>query len=123
MSRDELSETLGALTDAVRAERTKLMTVRSTTWLPATAVVLTVGVGTLTVEIVKCPASCGADTTKTSLTGVMLGQAIVAVLAVVVPGWRSRRRRDWATCRSGRGKGSPCWPPGRWSRWWLAGWC
>lgn len=84
MSRDELSETFGALTDAVRAEWTKLMTVRSTTWLLATAVVLTVGVSTLTVEIVKCPASCGADTTKTSLTGVMLGQAIVAVLAVVV---------------------------------------
>lgn len=70
-----------ALSDAVRAEWTKLRTVRSTAWLLATAVVLTVGVSTLTVEIVKCPASCGADTTKTSLTGVMLGQAIVAVLA------------------------------------------
>jgi ABC-2 type transport system permease protein len=84
MSQGGLPETLEALSDAVRAEWTKLWTVRSTALLLATAVVLTVGVSTLTVEIVKCPASCGADTTKTSLTGVMLGQAIVAVLAVLV---------------------------------------
>jgi ABC-2 type transport system permease protein len=84
MSRGGQHEVLGALSDAVRAEWTKLMTVRSTAWLLATAVVLTVSVSTLTVEIVKCPASCGADATKTSLTGVMLGQAIVAVLAVLV---------------------------------------
>jgi ABC-2 type transport system permease protein len=84
MSQAGLSETFEALTDAVRAEWTKLTTVRTTAWLLATAVVLTVGVSTLTVEIVKCPASCGADTTKTSLTGVMLGQAIVAVLAAAV---------------------------------------
>jgi ABC-2 type transport system permease protein len=73
-----------ALRDAVRAEWIKLTTVRSTAWLLALAVVLTVGVSTLTVEIVKCPASCGADTTKTSLTGVLLGQAMVAVLAVLM---------------------------------------
>lgn len=73
-----------ALSDAVRAEWTKLRTVRSTAWLLATATVLTVGVSALTVEIVKCPASCGTDTTKASLTGVLLGQAIVAVLAVLV---------------------------------------
>lgn len=84
MSRGGLLELFEALTDAVRAEWTKLRTVRSTAWLLATAVVLTVGVSTLTVEIVKCPASCGADTTKTSLTGVMLGQAIIAVLAVLM---------------------------------------
>jgi ABC-2 type transport system permease protein len=84
MSRGRPQETFEALLDAVRAEWTKLWTVRSTAWLLATAVVLTVGASTLTVEIVKCPASCGADTTKASLTGVMLGQAIVAVLAVLV---------------------------------------
>lgn len=73
-----------ALSDAVRAEWVKLRTVRSTASLLAIAVVLTVGISALTVEIVKCPASCGADATKTSLTGVMLGQAMVAVLAVLV---------------------------------------
>ena len=57
---------------------------RSTVWLLATAVVLTVGISALTVSVIKCPATCSADTTKTSLTGVMLGQAIVAVLAVLV---------------------------------------
>jgi ABC-2 type transport system permease protein len=84
MSRNEPKDTFEALANAGRAEWTKLRTVRSTAWLLATAVVLTVGVSTLTVEVVKCPASCAADTTKTSLTGVMLGQAIVAVLAVLV---------------------------------------
>lgn len=83
-SRGTLPPMLEALSDAVRAEWIKLRTVRSTAWLLALAVALTVGVSTLTVEIVKCPASCGTDTTKTSLTGVMLGQAIVAVLAVLV---------------------------------------
>ena len=34
--------------------------------------------------MVKCPASCGEDTTKLSLTGILLGQAAVAVLAVLV---------------------------------------
>ncbi len=72
------------LAEVVHAEWTKLRTVRSTAWLLATAVVLTVGVSAIAVSVVKCPASCTADTTKTSLTGVMVGQAIVAVLAVLV---------------------------------------
>jgi ABC-2 type transport system permease protein len=86
MNRATWAEPLGALLDAIRAEWTKLWTVRSTGWLLATAAVLTVGISTLTVEIVKCPASCTTDTTKASLTGVLLGQAIVAVLAVLVVG-------------------------------------
>jgi len=72
------------LIEAVHAEWTKLRTVRSTAWLLATMTVLTVGISAIAVGVVKCPASCTADTTKTSLTGVMLGQAIVAVLAVLV---------------------------------------
>ncbi|HET7016122.1 MAG TPA: ABC transporter permease [Streptosporangiaceae bacterium] len=72
------------LTEAMHAEWTKLRTVRSTAWLLATMTVLTVGISAIAVGVVKCPASCAADTTKTSLTGVMLGQAIVAVLAVLV---------------------------------------
>jgi ABC-2 type transport system permease protein len=72
------------LREAVHAEWTKLRTVPSTGWLLLTAVVLTVGASTLVAVVEKCPASCGADTTKVSLTGILLGQAAVAVLAVLV---------------------------------------
>jgi len=41
------------------------------------------GASALAAAIVKCPGSCTADTTKLSLTGVMLGQATVATLAVL----------------------------------------
>ncbi|HEY3907852.1 MAG TPA: ABC transporter permease [Streptosporangiaceae bacterium] len=78
------AEPAGILAESVHAEWTKLRTVRSTVWLLATAVVLTVGISALSVGVIKCPATCSADTTKTSLTGVLLGQAIVAVLAVLV---------------------------------------
>jgi ABC-2 type transport system permease protein len=73
-----------SLREALHAEWTKLRTVPSTGWLLLTAIALTVGVSTLATAVVKCPASCGEDTTKLSLTGIMLGQAAVAVLAVVV---------------------------------------
>ncbi len=68
---------------ALHAEWTKLRTVAGTGWLLLTAIVLTVGVSAVTAEVVKCPASCSADPTKVSLTGVMLGQAAVAILAVL----------------------------------------
>jgi ABC-2 type transport system permease protein len=70
--------------NAVHAEWTKLRTVPSTGWLLAAVVALTVGASAMATAIVKCPASCTADTTKVSLTGIMLGQAAVAALAVVV---------------------------------------
>jgi ABC-2 type transport system permease protein len=72
-----------ALPESVHAEWTKLRTVPSTGWLLLTAVVLVAGVGALATEVVKCPASCSQDTTKLSLTGIQLGQAAVAVLAVL----------------------------------------
>ena len=72
------------LREAVHAEWTKLRTVPSTAWLLLTAIALTTGVSVLATEVVKCPASCGEDTTKLSLTGILLGQAAVAVLAVLV---------------------------------------
>jgi ABC-2 type transport system permease protein len=77
-------ESAGMLADAVHAEWTKLRTLPSSGWLLATAAVLTVGISAIADSVVKCPASCSADTTKTSLTGILLGQAIVAVLAVMV---------------------------------------
>jgi ABC-2 type transport system permease protein len=73
-----------ALREALHCEWTKLRTVPSTGWLLGTLVALTVGVSALATEVVKCPASCGEDTTKLSLTGILLGQAAVAVLAVLV---------------------------------------
>jgi ABC-2 type transport system permease protein len=74
----------GTLREAVHAEWTKLRTVSSTGWLLLTAIVLIVGVSTLETAATKCPASCGEDTTKLSLTGILVGQAAVAVLAVLV---------------------------------------
>ena len=75
---------MSALREAVHAEWTKLRTVPATGWLLLTAIVLTVGVSTLETAVTKCPAGCGDDTTKLSLTGILLGQAAVAVLAVLV---------------------------------------
>ena len=73
----------GALRESVHAEWTKLRTVPSTGWLLLTMIVLIAGVGALATEVVKCPATCSQDTTKLSLTGIQLGQAAVAVLAVL----------------------------------------
>jgi ABC-2 type transport system permease protein len=70
--------------NAVHAEWTKLRTVPSTAWLLLAVIALTVGASAMATAIVKCPATCGADTTKLSLTGILLGQAAVAALAVVV---------------------------------------
>jgi ABC-2 type transport system permease protein len=69
---------------ALRAEWTKLRTAPGTAGLLAASVLLTAGASALAAAIVKCPGSCTADTTKLSLTGVMLGQAAVATLAVLV---------------------------------------
>ncbi len=69
---------------ATHAEWTKLRTVPGAAALAVTCVVLTIGTSWLVSAIVKCPASCDADTTKLSLTGVLLGQAAVAMLAIGV---------------------------------------
>jgi ABC-2 type transport system permease protein len=69
---------------ALHAEWTKLRTAPGTAVLLAGSIALTAGASALAAAIVKCPGSCTADTTKLSLTGVMLGQATVATLAVLV---------------------------------------
>jgi ABC-2 type transport system permease protein len=75
------------LRDALHAEWTKLRTVSGPAWLLAGVVTLTVGVGAVAVAVTKCSPNpslgCPADTTKLSLTGVYLGQAVVAILAVL----------------------------------------
>jgi ABC-2 type transport system permease protein len=72
------------LPEALHAEWTKLRTVSSTAWLLLVAIVVTIATGAITSSLVKCPGSCQADPAKISLTGVMLGQATIAVLAVLM---------------------------------------
>jgi ABC-2 type transport system permease protein len=72
------------MTTALRAEWTKLRTVAGTGWLLLAAAVLTAGLSATAVAATRCPAGgCGVDAPKLSLTGVLLGQAVVAVLAVL----------------------------------------
>jgi ABC-2 type transport system permease protein len=73
------------LRDALRAEWAKARTLASTGWLLLAAVVLTVAVGTAVAAAVTCPAgNCTEDPARISLTGVDLGQAVVAILAVLM---------------------------------------
>ncbi|HEY2077225.1 MAG TPA: ABC transporter permease [Streptosporangiaceae bacterium] len=74
------------LSDAVRAEWTKLRTVPGTGWILAAICVLTVAVGAATAAATRCGAGsgCSIDPTEVSLTGIQVGQVVVAVLAVLV---------------------------------------
>ena len=73
--------------DAVHAEWTKLRTTSGAGWLLAAAAALTVAVGLLTSDSATCAGrGCGVDATKQALTGIQVGQAVVAVLAVLVIG-------------------------------------
>ncbi|MER5847197.1 ABC transporter permease [Streptomyces sp. NPDC002012] len=72
----------------LHAEWTKLRTLPSTWWLLLAVAALTVSLGaaaTGSVSTDQCPspAECHEDTVKLCLTGVWLGQAAVAVLAVL----------------------------------------
>jgi ABC-2 type transport system permease protein len=71
--------------ETLRAEWTKLSTVAGPAWLLAAVVALTVAVSAAAAAVSRCPASmtCSVDTTKLSLTGIQLGQALVAILAVL----------------------------------------
>jgi ABC-2 type transport system permease protein len=75
------------VTDALRAEWTKLRTIAGTWWLMAGAVALTTaasaGVVASTHVSPAGPVDAGEDPTKLSLIGVDLGQAVIAVLAVL----------------------------------------
>jgi ABC-2 type transport system permease protein len=69
---------------ALRAEWTKLRTRATTFWLLLVAAAVTVAVSAATPAAIRCPAGGRADDpAKISLTGVYLGQAIIAVLAVM----------------------------------------
>jgi ABC-2 type transport system permease protein len=72
---------------ALHAEWTKLRTVAGTIWLLLAIIALTVTLSALAVGAVHYPLvgpGQDLDLTKLSLTGIQLGQAVVAILAVLV---------------------------------------
>jgi ABC-2 type transport system permease protein len=71
---------------ALHAEWTKIRTVASPLWLLLGTIAATVALsGAVTSVLTSCTGGCGGDdTAKLSLTGVELGQALVAILAVLV---------------------------------------
>jgi ABC-2 type transport system permease protein len=70
---------------ALHAEWTKARTAGGTWWLLLAVVVTTVAVGAAVAAATRCPAAdCGQDPAKVTLAGIDLGQAVVAVLAVLM---------------------------------------
>jgi ABC-2 type transport system permease protein len=68
----------------LRAEWTKLRTDPATGWLLAAVVALTVLVSAAAAAAMECPAAgCTADPAKIGLSGIALGQAVVAIVAVL----------------------------------------
>jgi ABC-2 type transport system permease protein len=71
----------------LHAEWTKLRTVTGPAWLLLAAIALTVAVSAAASAFTTCPDwACPLDAAKLSLTGVILGQAVVAVLAGLIIG-------------------------------------
>ena len=72
--------------EVLHAEWTKLRTVSSPAWLLIATVAVTVGISAAANAAVRCPSgiACPVDTARLSLTGIQFGQAVVAILAVLV---------------------------------------
>ena len=69
---------------ALHAEWTKARTAGGTIWLLLAVIAATVAVGGAVATATRCPAvGCGQDPAKVSLSGIDLGQAVVAILAVL----------------------------------------
>jgi ABC-2 type transport system permease protein len=72
------------LREALHAEWTKTRTTPTTMWLLGAVTTLTVTLGVAADAAASCPTGgCPLDPARTSLTGLYLGQAAVAVLAVL----------------------------------------
>ncbi|MGH3159304.1 MAG: ABC transporter permease, partial [Streptosporangiaceae bacterium] len=72
------------MSDALHAEWTKLRTLPGTLWLLAAVIALTAALGAAADAAARCPAAgCQLDPARVSLTGTYLGQAAVAILAVL----------------------------------------
>ena len=70
---------------ALHAEWTKIRTVAGPSWLLLGTIAATVALSVAVTSVMTCDAAgCGHDTTKLSLTGVQLGQALVIILAVLI---------------------------------------
>jgi ABC-2 type transport system permease protein len=68
---------------ALHAEWTKMRTVAGPRWLLLGAIAVTMALSIAVTSVMTCDAAgCGSDPTKLSLTGVDLGQALIAILAV-----------------------------------------
>jgi ABC-2 type transport system permease protein len=73
-----------SLREALHAEWTKLRTAGGAAWLLLAMIASTVGLGAAAAGSARCAyAGCGQDPAKLSLTGIDLGQAVVAILAVL----------------------------------------
>ena len=73
-----------SMRDALHAEWTKARTLPGTGWLLLAAVALTVVVSAAVAATVRCPSGhCAEDPAKISLTGIYLGQAVIAIVAVL----------------------------------------
>jgi ABC-2 type transport system permease protein len=71
------------MSTALRAEWTKQRTVAAPRWLLLASIALIVGMGTVAAAATSYKTvGAGQDVTKLSLVGILLGQAIVAILAV-----------------------------------------
>ncbi len=75
-----------SLTRALHAEWTKLRTVSGPAWLLLGVAAATIAVSAAAVGATNCPQhlTCQVDPGKLSLTGVQFGQAVVAILAVLM---------------------------------------
>jgi ABC-2 type transport system permease protein len=75
-----------SLTRALHAEWTKLRTVSGPAWLLLGVAALTIAVSAAAAGATSCPQhlACQVDPVKLSLTGIQLGQAVVAILAVLM---------------------------------------
>jgi ABC-2 type transport system permease protein len=73
--------------ESLHAEWTKQRTVAGTAWLLLGTIALTVAVSAMVSASVACPHTrCAVDPGRVSLSGIDLGQAVVAILAVLAVG-------------------------------------
>ncbi len=73
--------------ETLHAEWTKLRTAPGTIWLLLAVIAATAALGAVADAAATCPSGgCQLDPAKTSLTGIYLSQAIVAILAVLAIG-------------------------------------
>jgi ABC-2 type transport system permease protein len=84
-TRQESTTAGPGLRNVLHAEWTKLRTAPGTAWLLLAVVVLTVALSAAAAAATRCPATgCGGDPAKISFTGVYLGQAVIAIVAVLI---------------------------------------